>query len=119
MSSDRTQFSLRGGKGRAWFETADNCDQRKEITFSFFDRIETYRKPDIELTRKTKTGGHHANDRVGLVVECESALQNRFVASVAALPETFANDRNVVRAGFVLFGQEEATDLGGVPVALV
>ena len=57
--------------------------------------------------------GHDPDDSVALPVECDVSSQNPRVSAEAGLPQSVAQDDDLGRAGFALFGQE-VTAYGGL-----
>src|SRR5205085_11975871 len=69
--------------------------------------------PELRLgVRELKAGGHHADDRVALAVEHDTAPDDLFVAGELALPEAVAEHRDLIVAGPV-FGLEEGPPAQG------
>ena len=109
MSPDQAQLSLRAGKSCLGFETANDFDERESVAVGLLIRVKRDGQPNVKVARKTKAARHDSHDGVRSVVERERVFQDCFITCVAALPECFANDCNVIRASPVFFRQKETT----------
>ena len=109
IAEDMRQIGLRLLDGKA-VPDARHRPQPVVATTDHPGPIEVDRRVDgvAPVERKAKTGGHDANNRVGLAIQLDRLVQNVPVAAEVVLPHLVTQHRNVVFT-FLLFPGQKGT----------
>src|SRR2546422_10379971 len=76
-------------------------------------RLESQRRPDVLPTTVARTiGSQHTDYSVGLIVEMDGAADDVAVGTEAALPDSVAQDDNLLFARLVLVGRKRTAKRG-------
>src|SRR5215813_6492548 len=110
LAIDPVQFRLSLRRRYTRFETTDHAEPVVSSRAVFASIRDCQRRPQCHcLIGKLKCARHHADDRVGLAVEHHSLTGDARIRAEPTLPESVAEDYNVVLAEDLFFGGEDAS----------